>query len=632
MIPIVVLDFETFYAGDYSLSKISTEQYIRDQRFEVIGVGIQMPDEHYPTWYTDPPHLHNAYWSPPTTTKKIESIDWSTHAVLCHNGYFDAAILAWRYGIHPKLILDTMCMGQPTFGFTSGVSLKNLMQQLTIAQKGDEVLRALGKRRKDFTPHELAEYGKYCCNDAFGTKLVFERLVEMTPRKELAFIDEVIRCYTDPRLELNVPVLKDYYDEVVNTKQAHYIWAGNLLGCGPDEVKDLVMSNDKLATILTELGVAPPQKLSPTTGKIAYAFAKTDDEFLALREHEDERVQTLVECRLGGKSTIAETRALRFLQIASRGSMPAYFKYYAAHTGRLGGGDLINLQNLTRSSKLRDAIEAQHGHVLVAGDLSQIEARILATIAGQLDIVKAFRDFDAGIGPDIYCVTATSFLGRVITKESDPDARRLGKVIRLALGYGMGVPKFIITAKRDGVKLTPNQAEIAHKWFRDTNKFIVQLWQSGNTALRKLEAGEEWHFGYNGCIVVKADGIHLPSGRVLRYPGLQSQPGQYGNGSLEWSYLNRKKRVRIYGAKVIENICQSLAGSVCGDAWLRLRGKMKMVLQIHDELVATVHESQAEEACQLMRDAMNATPEWLPTLPVACEVGYHKSFGKIKKK
>lgn len=621
MIPIVTLDFETYYSPDFSLSKISTEEYIRSPQFEVIGCAIMLPEDAAPTWYSDPVDVDRA----------LRAIDWTKHALLCHNAYFDGAILAWRYGILPKLYLDTMCMAQPVFGFTSGVSLKNLAEKLGVGAKGDEVIHAIGKRRAQFSPFELAMYGRYCCNDTLLCKYLFQKLLPTTPPKELAFIDEVIRCFTDPRLVLDRPVLEEYYQEVVDAKQTHYIWAGNMLGCTPEHVKDTVMSNDKFAALLTELGVAPPQKLSPTTGKIAYAFAKTDDAFLALRDHDDDRVQTLVECRLGGKSTLAETRALRMINIASRGSMPAYFKYYAAHTGRLGGGDFINLQNLTRGSRLRDAILAPEAHVCVAGDLSQIEARILATIAGQLDVVRAFQDFDDGIGPDIYCVTASSFLGRVVTKESDPDARRLGKVIRLALGYGMGVPKFVVTAKRDKVVLTVQQADIAHKWFRDANEFIVRLWQAGNTALKKLEVGEEWSFGYNGCIVVKADGIHLPSGRVLRYPGLQSQPNQYGNGGLEYTYLNRKKRVRVYGAKVVENICQSLAGSVCGDAWLRLRHKMKMVLQIHDELVAVVHESQAEVACQQMREALSMTPEWLPTLPVACEVGYHKSFGKIKK-
>ena len=119
------------------------------------------------------------------------------------------------------------------------------------------------------------------------------------------------------------------------------------------------------------------------------------------------------------------------------------------------------------------------------------------------------NDFDAGIGPDIYCVTTSSFLGIPVTKETHPDERRLGKVIRLALGYGMGVPKFIVTARRDNVRLTIPQADTAHKWFRSNNQYVVQMWAQGETALKKLEAGEEYAFRVNRCIVVRADGIHL---------------------------------------------------------------------------------------------------------------------------
>jgi hypothetical protein len=396
---------------------------------------------------------------------------------------------------------------------------------------------------------------------------------------------------------------------VVDLKLAHYIWAGNLLGVGPDEVKDTIMSNEKLALLLTELGVDPPKKLSPTTGKLAYAFAKTDDDFLKLKEHDSEAVQLLVECRLGGKSTLAETRALRMIEIESRGLLPV---------------------NLTRKSTLRRALMAPPDHVIVEGDLSQIEARILVTIAGQEEVVQAFRDYDAGIGPDIYCVTASAFLGRPITKKNDPKERQLGKVIRLALGYGMGIDKFIVTAKRDGVILTPAQARTAHEWFKDNNQFVTQLWKNGNTALRMLCEGRKYTFGVDGCIVAKGDGLHLPSGRVLRYPGLQ-QEGNDEYGRPQYTWMNRRKKMRIYGAKVIENVCQALAGSVCGDGWLRLRGHMKVVLQAHDALASVVHKDQAEWAKQFMHAAMTAPVKWLPQLPVACDVGYAERYGDIEK-
>jgi hypothetical protein len=594
------------------------EEYIRSPQFETIGCSIWHPGAAQPTWYTDKLNVYRA----------LHSIDWSTCAMLAHNTAFDGAIAAWHFNVHPKLYLDTMGMAQPHYGFTTGVSLAKLAETLKLGAKGDEVKLAIGKRLNMFSAHELATYGVYCNNDNVLCKKIFDELLPLTPRKELASIDEELRCFIEPRIVLDHAMLVDYHQQVQDMKQTNYIWAGNLLGCTADEVKDTIMSNEKMALVLKELGVDPPMKLSPSTGRPAYAFAKTDQEFLELREHEDEAVQLLVACRIGGKSTLAETRAARLIDIALRGMLPVMYKHYAALTGRLGGGDAINMQNLPRKSPIRDAMCAPPEHLLTAADLSQIEARILATIAGQMNDVQAFRDYDTGIGPDIYCVTATAFLGRPITK-ADRKERQLGKVIKLALGYGMGVEKFVATARKDGVVLTLPEAGKAHVWYRDSSPYIKQLWRNADTALAKLLKGEEYAFGINGCIEVRSDGIHLPSGRVLRYPGLDvANANEWGK---QYTYLNRKKRVKIYGAKVVENICQSLAGSVTADAWLRLRGHVKVVLQSHDELVAVAHQSLKEQTEQRMRAALTAPVKWLPELPVACTIGSADRYGRIEK-
>lgn len=631
-IPIVTIDFETYYDPQYSLSKITTEEYIRSPLFECIGLSIWLPNAPAPVWYPGE-----------TGIPTLQAIDWSTHALLAHHCAFDGSIAAWRYGVHAKLYLDTMSMGQPLFGFTSGVSLAKLSEALQCGVKGDEVVRALGKRLNMFSPQELADYGRYCVNDTVLCRRIFEKLAPLTSSKDLAAIDEELRCFIDPRIMLDAAILKTYHQEIVDLKQANYIWASNLLGLQPEEVQTAIMSNDKLALLLEELGVDPPLKISGTTGKEAFAFAKTDDEFLALREHSDERVQILVECRLGGKSTLAESRALRLLEAAPRGPLPIMLKHYAAHTGRLGGGDAINPQNLPRHvytggklttrSKLRDAMMAPPGHEFEVGDLSQIEARIVAYIAGQDDVVEAFLAFDEGRGPDIYCVTASGLFGRPITK-ADAMERQLGKVVRLSLPYGVGVDKLIKTAKKDGVILALPMAQAIHTRFRELSPAILSLWKQAGLGLAALLKGEEFAFGRDECIVVRADGMHLPSGRVLRYPGLECVDGEHGTNQWgkQYSYLNRKKRVKIYPAKVVENFTQSLAGSVCMDAWLRLRGKMKLVMQVHDELLGVVHESQVAAGEALMRAAMTAPVKWLPGMPVACETGHAYRYGEVVKK
>ena len=153
--------------------------------------------------------------------------------------------------------------------------------------------------------------------------------------------------------------------------------------------KATLMSNPQFADVLTSLGVTPPTKISPTTGRETLALAKNDEEFKALAEHPNPDVQALVAARLGTKSTLEETRTERFINIAERGKMPVPLKYYAAHTGRWGGTDNLNLQNLPRQSPLKHAIRAPQGYVMIDSDSSQIEARTLAWLAGQWDLVQA---------------------------------------------------------------------------------------------------------------------------------------------------------------------------------------------------------------------------------------------------
>src|SRR5690606_2260190 len=152
-----------------------------------------------------------------------------------------------------------------------------------------------------------------------------------------------------------------------------------------------LMSNPKFAALLQQRGVDPPMKISPTTGKVTYAFAKSDLDFQALAK--DPRVADLCEARIRVKSTIGETRAVRFLEAGKDGMcLPILLNYSGTHTHRWSGGNKMNLQNLKRGGELRRSILAPDGHVIVVADSAQIEARVLAWLAGQDDVVEAFRN------------------------------------------------------------------------------------------------------------------------------------------------------------------------------------------------------------------------------------------------
>lgn len=317
---IITIDMETYYDRDYSLSKMTTEAYIRDPRFEIIGVGIKVNDTET-DWYSgaDAPGFLNA-------------IDYTNAAILCHNTAFDGAILSWHCGIKPKLWLDTLSMARPLHSMTVGGSLKALATYYKLGAKGDEVVRAMGMRRKDFTREQMRAYADYCVQDVELTYKLFKKLMRQFPKEELLVIDQTIRMYTEPQLELDTDVLEHHLAAIHERKTKLLEKLG-----GEERAKKFLMSNPKFASLLQAMGVQPPMKVSPTTGKQTFAFAKNDTAFTALLDHPKAAVRTIVEARLGTKSTIEETRTKRFLEIAERGPLPVPLLYYGAHTGRFSG-------------------------------------------------------------------------------------------------------------------------------------------------------------------------------------------------------------------------------------------------------------------------------------------------------
>jgi DNA polymerase len=270
-------------------------------------------------------------------------------------------------------------MARATDGLEVGNSLAKIVQRYNLGQKGTEVVDAKGKRRESFSAEELHAYGQYCVNDVELTYKLFHILAQRFSKSELQLISLTIKMFSEPVLVLNTPLLEQHLMQVKNRKEIL------LEACMTD--KETLMSNPKFAELLISIGVEPPMKESPANGKQTYAFAKNDEGFKELAQHSDERVQTLVSARLGIKSTLEETRTQRFINISFRGQMPVPLRYYAAHTGRWGGDDKLNLQNLPRKGKLKSSITAPLGFVLIDADSSQIEARTVAWLSGQQDLV-----------------------------------------------------------------------------------------------------------------------------------------------------------------------------------------------------------------------------------------------------
>jgi DNA polymerase I-like protein with 3'-5' exonuclease and polymerase domains len=625
---IVTIDFETYYDKDYSLSKITTEAYVRSPDFEVIGVGVKV-NNYQTDWY-----------SGDNVGRFLNSLDYRDKAILCHHTAFDGAILSWHFGIKPKLWLDTLSMARPLHNMTVGGSLKALATYYGLGQKGTEVLNAIGKRRENFTPEELARYGEYCINDVELTYQLFKKLSKDFPVSELMVIDQTLRMYTEPVIELDSDILLANLNEV-KLRKKNLLDEMGLTGIADETITKTLMSNEIFAKYLRNLNIEPPTKISPRTGKQAYAFSKTDKEFTDLLEHPDVRVQTAVAARLGVKSTIEETRTEALLGVAKRGRLPIMLNYYGAHTGRFSGGDKLNLQNLpaagrgTNSGNIRRALKAPAGHKIIACDSAQIEARMVAYIADQQDLVEAFAQ-----GRDVYSEFASEVYGRRITK-ADKVERFVGKTCILGLGYGMGAEKFRRTLEIGqagiSVKIELHEADRIVRLYRQKNFKITQLWNLCGNALNGIIAGGSGQV--TPLIAYDSEGIILPNKLRIRYPALRKTDSgfMYIADAREYRKAVEKRVMtgevsevnwtKIYGGKVTENLIQALARIVIAEQMATIGQHYHVAFQVHDEIIITAPDAEAADAEKLLVEIMSTPPAWASGLPVACESGVADNYG-----
>jgi len=604
---LITVDFETYYDKEFSLSKMTTEAYVRDPRFEVIGVAIKV-NNGATEWASGTHEQLKQYFT---------EFDWRNSMVLAHNTMFDGAILSWIFDIHPRVWADTLCIGRALHGVEAGGSLKAMAERYNLGDKGTEVLSAIGKQRLDFNEAELSRYGDYCINDVELTYKLFGVMGKKFPRQELKIIDLTLRMFIEPMLDLDLGLLEQHLEDTKDIKDKL------LLDAGVDK-KDL-MSNPKFAELLGGLGVIAPTKISPTTGKETYAFAKTDEAFKALLEHEDVRIQTLVNARLGNKSTLEETRTQRFIDIAKRGLLPVPVKYYAAHTGRWGGADKINLQNLPsrgpNGKKLKKSMVAPDGYMLIDCDSSQIEARVLSWLAGQDDLTQAFH-----VGDDVYKKMAMSIYG--VNREEDvtKDQRFVGKTTILGAGYGMGAVRFKDQLQSFGFDIELDEARRVINIYRETNFHITRLWKDASYTIENMTMNNKTQLGIGDVLEVlpEQNAIILPSGLLMYYHDIKGEQGEKG---MEYTYKVRRGRNRIYGGKVIENVCQAVARCIIGEQMLKIAKKYRVVLTVHDSVVCCVPEDEVAEAQRYIEECMRWTPYWANGLPINCESGVAKSYG-----
>lgn len=610
---IVTIDFETYYDPSYSLKNTTTAEYINDPRFQIIGVAVSVNGGE-PRWHSADSLLDVAAF---LSSYEIEKKGTLTVA---HNAMFDGAILEWKLGIKPWRYFCTMMGSRPSVvPHTGSMSLANVAEYLGFGEKGSEVYNVAGKRRDDFTQPELLRYAAYCIQDVALTNKVFFHLYSSFPEDERKLLDLTIKKYTRPKLRLDKEVISRAHKAVVVDKMVALKKTGL-------EDETSLMSNPKFADLLVTYGVEPPTKISPTTGRETYAFAKSDPQFTNLLHHENPTVRDLINARLKFKSTIEETRLQRFAKVAAstkEAFLAAPLLYYGAHPGRFSGLDKLNLQNLGRKSALRRAIIAPPGYKVVAGDLSQIEARITACLAGQTDLVEMFRYYDNSPSDDrdVYCEFGDKVYARTITT-SDETERFVAKTGVLSLGYQSGATKFYDSMQSFGVEgFTQSDAQSVVNTYRSSYTEIVRLWGRMEQAKQCMLMGQGYEIGPIQVLLGK---ILLPNDMFLTYPELTNANGRY-------RYKFGREWRDIYGGKLTENVVQALARIVMTTAELRLeRAGVTAALSVHDELVFVIREDQVSRFVPALRMALTATVPWMPDLPVNCEIGVGDNYGEAK--
>lgn len=621
---LLTLDFETFYSREYSLSRMTPIEYILDHQFETIGCAVDM-------------NGLSTFMSPDQLVIMLKRLqarmdDGEKVGIISHNATFDMSILAHRYNFVPSLMIDTLAMARAWYSHSlRSVSLAKVADFLGLPAKGTTVQQVIGMRRAEIISRGLYRaYADYSVHDAELTSQIYRRIMaEGFPKEELTTIDSVVRCAINPQFRLDMTALSEHLHAIESSK-------AQLLASVGMEDRTALMSNEKFADALRAAGVEPPTKISPTTGKVTYAFAKTDADFIELEEHPSLAVQALVAARLGTKSTIEETRTQRFINIgrlvwptatgpAHAAKMPIPLRYSGAHTHRLSGDWKLNLQNLPRGGKLRKALKAPPGHVVVVGDSSQIEARMVAWFCGVEDLVA---DFAAG--KDIYSSFASSVFGFPVNKKENPTERFVGKTAILGLGFGLGWMKFQSAVKMQSkaqtgtlVALSDQEALGVVNTYRGKFPGIPEMWSRLSGIIPQMTR-KDCNVTV-GPVTFLHEKVQLPNGMFLYYKNLRFEKD-------EWLFEYAGMTKRLYGGKLLENIIQALARICTMDAARRMRlvHGLHFAIQVHDELGYLVLKEHGDRVAGLLMQELCRRPKWAPDLPLAAEVEVGTTYGDAK--
>jgi DNA polymerase len=611
---IAVVDFETFWAQDFTLqSKTqSMTEYIRSPRFEAQTCAVQLWGQAEPQVAVGGDEIYELLH---------DACDWRRTAWCSHHTHFDGLISTEHFDVTPVFWMDTMSISKAVYGPDVNHSFNALSARLGLKGKvkGDILKATKGKYLRDMSPDDIALLCEYNYDDCSDTLLILKKTIDYLPFEELRIIDATIRMYCEPLLELDEARLKGLHGREVERRAQLIVDA--------ETSADVLGSAPKFADLLRSLGVVPPMKRSPRTGLPTYAFAKTDLEFKALLEHPNETVRAAVLARLGNKGSIVETRSKRLLARVGLPT-PVYLAYAAARTLRWGGGDLSNWQNLPSTgdgANLRKAILAPAGCKIIGADASQVEARMVAFLAEFKSKIEAFLAYDAGTGPDAYCVSAEGVYGRPIDAKRDLFERFIGKVLELSCQYGAGavrVKHSLAQGFRGAAPVYMDLLEVKAnitRW-RRANQAICDLWSVlEQSAKRAWLQDQEVTVGPVIFERFKADGyIHLPNGTYIKYTNVG-----WDDEKRSLFYNSRNGVVHLWGGHLLENVSQALCAALLKWQMVQMMDAMpwlRIALLVHDEVVSVASNETALEYADQIKAIMSTPAPWAVGMPLNAAV------------
>jgi len=591
---IVFADFESFFDSKtgYSLTKMTTIEYCRDERWLTLGCAVALGDE--PSQYLSGDALQE--W--------FDAIDWSRTAFCAFNCLFDGTVMTQVFNIKPAYYICTLAACRALLPIDRHAlkivaPLLGLKEKLDALESGSKV-NSVGME-------------VYANRDNDLNRDIYSMLYPMLPVMEQDIINLTIRGGVEPTLVLDRTVLEQVRDDAVAARNAAIEASG--------VAESVLTSNQQFGALLRKMGLTPPTKLSEATGEETDAFAKGDDEFVSFMLEHPQYLH-IWKGREAAKSNINISRAEKFLRIEASGkttSMP--LNYCGAHTGRSSGADGMNVQNLPNKykSNMRKAFTAPEGYVVVTADSAQIELRVNAYISGQqstLDTLVA--------DGDIYKTEASAQFN-VPYEEVTDQQRQYGKLCQLGLGYGMGATKFRKTAAAGALGQAPRYLSVEEAYdtvtkYRGNNECIPAFWQKLNERIHQMTV--PGFYEKQGILTFVFEGIELPSGRMIQYPGLcQTEDGQ-------WVYGIDRKTKFIWGGSCAENICQALARDLVFGQMIKIDTRYRVVSSTHDEVSIIAKEEEAEEALAWCLEVMSESPAWAPDLPVSASGEFAKYYCK----